>query len=51
LKRTGRSVAVSLPGGVLAITWTDDDRIVMTGPAVLEHEGQIDRASLLAQVG
>jgi diaminopimelate epimerase len=39
LKRTERTVKVTLPGGQLDITWTRDDRIVMTGPAVLEHEG------------
>ncbi len=47
LKRTDRSVKVTLPGGQLDITWTRDDRIVMTGPAELEHEGLIDLATLL----
>lgn len=32
-------VAVSLPGGVLEIHWTDDDRVLMTGPAVLVCRG------------
>jgi diaminopimelate epimerase len=31
---------VELPGGTLHITWTDDDRILMTGPAVLVAEGK-----------
>ena len=39
---TGRGAAydVELPGGVLHIRWTDDDRILMTGPAVLVAEGK-----------
>jgi diaminopimelate epimerase len=48
LKRTGRSVVVTLPGGKLAITWTDSDRIIMTGPAAVEREGTIDRTALNA---
>lgn len=31
---------VDLPGGTLRITWTTDDRILMTGPAVVVAEGQ-----------
>jgi diaminopimelate epimerase len=46
LKRTERTVTVTLPGGLLDITWTRDDRIVMTGPAEMEHEGLIDLATL-----
>lgn len=38
-KRTGRKVDVTLPGGVLAIEWTAQDRILMTGPVELEHRG------------
>jgi diaminopimelate epimerase len=30
---------VDLPGGTLEIVWTEDDRILMTGPAVLTAEG------------
>jgi diaminopimelate epimerase len=38
--RTGRSVGVELPGGVLAIEWREEDgHILMTGPAALEFEG------------
>lgn len=38
--RTGRQVAVSLPGGVLHIDWpADDAEVVMTGPAVRVFEG------------
>lgn len=30
---------IDLPGGTLRITWTADDRILMTGPAVVVAEG------------
>ncbi|MBM7516325.1 diaminopimelate epimerase [Nocardioides nitrophenolicus] len=33
---------VDLPGGTLRITWTADDRILMTGPAVVVAEGVTD---------
>jgi diaminopimelate epimerase len=39
--RTGRSVAVTLPGGILHIEWTGDDRILMTGPTEHEHAGTL----------
>ncbi len=35
----GTPYTVDLPGGTLTIVWTDDDRIMMTGPAVLTAEG------------
>jgi diaminopimelate epimerase len=35
----GTSYTVDVPGGTLHIAWTDDDRILMTGPAVLVAEG------------
>ena len=35
----GTSYRVDLPGGTLEILWTEDDRILMTGPAVLTAEG------------
>ncbi len=34
-----RRTRVDLPGGTLDIVWTEDDRILMTGPAVLTAEG------------
>jgi diaminopimelate epimerase len=34
------SYRVDLPGGTLQITWTADDRILMTGPAVIVAEGR-----------
>ena len=37
-KLVDRTVTVHLPGGPLAITWTDQNRILMTGPAELEYE-------------
>jgi diaminopimelate epimerase len=33
---------VDVPGGRLDIVWTDDDRVLMTGPAVLVAEGVSD---------
>ncbi len=33
---------VDLPGGTLRITWTADDRVLMTGPAVVVAEGTTD---------
>ena len=39
---TGRQVTVTLPGGPLLIEWTAADRILMTGPVELEHEGVLD---------
>jgi diaminopimelate epimerase len=38
----GTSYRVDVPGGTLDIVWTDDDRILMTGPAVLVAEGFTD---------
>ncbi len=35
----GASYDVDLPGGTLTVEWTEDDRILMTGPAVLVAEG------------
>ncbi|MBO9523964.1 MAG: diaminopimelate epimerase [Nocardioidaceae bacterium] len=38
----GTSYRVDVPGGTLTIVWTEDDRILMTGPAVLVAEGLTD---------
>ena len=38
----GTPYTVDLPGGTLEIVWTEDDRILMTGPAVLTAEGLTD---------
>ena len=43
----GSPVTVSLPGGDLVITWTPDDRIMMTGPAELEFRGTLSRDGLM----
>jgi diaminopimelate epimerase len=45
LRRTGRKVRVTLPGGELAIEWREaDDHVLMTGPVELEFEGRFDPA-------
>jgi diaminopimelate epimerase len=38
----GTPYTVDLPGGSLEIVWTEDDRVLMTGPAVLVAEGVTD---------
>jgi diaminopimelate epimerase len=38
----GSTYQVDVPGGTLTITWTADDRILLTGPALLVAEGQTD---------
>ncbi|MCL4765664.1 MAG: diaminopimelate epimerase [Hyphomicrobiaceae bacterium] len=43
-RRTGRNVAVTLPGGVVHIEWNAANRILMRGSAELEHEGLLDPA-------
>ena len=51
LKRTGRKVRVTLPGGDLAIEWRErDDHVLMTGPVEFEFEGRFDPA-LFAKAG
>jgi len=51
LRRTGRKVTVSLPGGDLTIEWRErDDHVLMTGPVVYEYEGRFDPA-LFANAG
>ncbi len=35
----GTAYTIDLPGGTLTIVWTEDDRILMTGPAILTAEG------------
>jgi diaminopimelate epimerase len=41
-KLTDRAVTVTLPGGPLHIEWRADDRILMTGPVELEHDGVLE---------
>ena len=43
LKRTGRKLRVTLPGGDLMIDWREsDDHVLMTGPVEFEFEGTFD---------
>jgi diaminopimelate epimerase len=43
LRRTGRAVLMTLPGGDLRIEWRDtDDHVLMTGPCAYEFEGRFD---------
>jgi diaminopimelate epimerase len=45
LKRTNRSVTITLPGGDLDIEWREsDDHVLMTGTAEFEYEGKFDPA-------
>jgi len=45
LKRTGRNVRVTLPGGDLTIEWREsDNHVLMTGPVEFEFEGRFDPA-------
>ncbi len=41
LRRSGRKVRVTLPGGDLTVEWRDsDDHVLMTGPVEYEHRGR-----------
>jgi diaminopimelate epimerase len=33
---------VDVPGGTLTVTWTADDRLLLTGPAVIVARGTTD---------
>ena len=45
LRRTDRTVRMTLPGGDLRIEWRDtDDHVLMTGPVAYEFEGRFDPA-------
>ncbi len=47
LRRTERTVTVTLPGGDLVIEWrAGDDHVLMTGPVEYEHKGRFDAALL-----
>jgi diaminopimelate epimerase len=35
----GATYRVDVPGGTLEVAWTEDDRVLLTGPAVLVAEG------------
>ncbi len=49
-KLTGRRVTVTLPGGPLLIEWTEENHILMTGPAEFEYEGVLDLDKLVNAV-
>ena len=38
----GTTYTVDVPGGTLQLEWTEDDRVLMTGPAVIVAEGWSD---------
>lgn len=49
LRRTNRTVHITLPGGELGIEWRErDDHVLMTGPAAFEFEGRFDPALFAA---
>jgi diaminopimelate epimerase len=49
LRRTGRTVTVTLPGGDLQIEWRErDDHVLMTGPVEFERAGTFDPALFAA---
>jgi diaminopimelate epimerase len=49
LRRTGRTVTVTLPGGDLQIEWRErDDHVLMTGPVEFERAGVFDPALFAA---
>jgi diaminopimelate epimerase len=51
LRRSERTVKVTLPGGDLKIEWRErDDHVLMTGPVEYEREGRFD-PSLFAKAG
>ena len=49
LKKTGRKVTVTLPGGDLVIEWRDDDHVLMTGPVELGLAGRFDPALFVSE--
>jgi diaminopimelate epimerase len=49
LRRTGRTVTVTLPGGDLLIEWRErDNHVLMTGPVAYEFAGRFDPALFAA---
>src|SRR3954465_12570245 len=49
LRRTGRKLTITLPGGDLIIDWRErDDHVLMTGPVEYESEGRFDPALFAA---
>ena len=49
LRRTGRKLTVTVPGGDLLVEWRKrDDHVLMTGPVEYEYEGRFDPALFAA---
>lgn len=48
---TDRQVEVLLPGGSLSVAWTAENRMLMTGPAQLDFEGELAVEDTLAEAG
>ncbi|MGN6132173.1 MAG: diaminopimelate epimerase [Nocardioidaceae bacterium] len=44
----GTTYQVDVPGGTLHVTWTDGDRVLLTGPAVIVAEGTVEGKWLAA---
>ncbi|HEU4513313.1 MAG TPA: diaminopimelate epimerase [Nocardioidaceae bacterium] len=40
----GTTYRVDVPGGVLTVTWTEDNRVMLTGPAVLVATGEVSKS-------
>lgn len=40
----GSTYRVDVPGGRLKVTWTDDNRLLLTGPAVLVARGEVSNS-------
>jgi diaminopimelate epimerase len=40
----GTTYRVDVPGGQLDVTWTPDDHLLLTGPAVLVASGEVLRS-------
>jgi diaminopimelate epimerase len=40
----GTTYRVDVPGGQLEITWTGDDRVLLTGPAILVAAGEVSKS-------
>jgi diaminopimelate epimerase len=40
----GTAYTVDVPGGTLTVTWTADDRVLLTGPAVLVARGEVSKS-------
>jgi diaminopimelate epimerase len=40
----GTTYRVDVPGGELAVTWTEDDRVLLSGPAVIVAEGKVPKS-------